>query len=129
MIKWKLPIRKRMKVNLYLAVAALGIAFFVPFLVNNLFVYPRPTTDSPGQWLERSGAINTVFSLLVISLMDECLATIRARISSPRLKKFKLYKSYEKWAIWIRNSAFLISLMGIIVWGYGSLIYVYFGGA
>lgn len=122
-IGFKLTMRKRLKVNLWLAVAGLGIAILAPLLANNFLVYWKPLLESQGDWLERSGAITTVFSLLVITLMDECLGNINIKDSSPRLRKFALYQNLRAWAHCLKNIAFISSILGTMIWGYGSLIY------
>jgi hypothetical protein len=121
----KLMERKRLKVNIRNAIIALGVAILAPLLANSFFGSLKPSSDSPGDWLERSGAITTIFSLLVMSLMDECLGRIRAKIKSPRLQKFPLYKNFESWANILKGTAFVVSLIGTVIWGYGSVIRAY----
>ncbi|MFL8988637.1 hypothetical protein Q8X48_12940 [Pseudomonas sp. QLc11A] len=124
----KLTGRKRIQVNIWLAITALGMATLAPLLANNFFVALKPWSESPGDWLERSGAITTIFSLLVISLMDECLGKIRIKSNPPRVQKFQLYKNFESWASFLKGTAFVISLIGTVIWGYGSVIMAYVNG-
>jgi hypothetical protein len=111
--------RTRIKINLWMSTAALAIAFFAPLLANYLFEMWKPSTDSSGVWLERSGSITTVFSLLVIGLMDECIGTIRTKSEFNNLKKI---------AHVLRGFAFAFSIYGTLIWGYGTLVMAYVNG-
>lgn len=111
---WFFTTRTRLEINLFSAIFVLVVACSVPFLANECFLSWKPCGESRGQWLERSAAIVSVFSLLVITLMDECLELIRqSRLSSYHVNLARI----------VKGLSFLIAIAGTIIWGYGSLIF------
>lgn len=111
---WFFTTRTRLEINLFSAIFILVVACSAPFVVNEYFSRWKPQADSPGQWLERSAAIVSVLSLLVITLMDECLELIR---------QFRLSSYHVNLARIVKGLSFLIAIAGTIVWGYGSVIF------
>jgi hypothetical protein len=113
----------RAKINIVLSVIALVIAVAAPLLANSFFGIWRPETDTTGVWLERSGAITTIFSLLAVSLMDEGLSAIHKPGAMIDLHKVGALAAFEEWADWIKGFALILTIAGAIIWGYGSVIF------
>jgi len=110
------------KTNRALAVIALVIAVLAPITANTFFSVWRPDGESAGQWLERSGAVMTVFSLLAISLMEEGMSRLHKVGNLADLETLPMYQSFERSTYWIKGIALALTVIGTVVWGYGSVI-------
>ncbi len=110
------------KTNRVLVVIALAIAVVAPISANTFFSVWRPDGEGAGQWLERSGAIMTVFSLLAVSLMEEGMSRLHKVGNLADLETLPMYQSFEKNAYWVKGIALLLTVIGTVIWGYGSVI-------
>lgn len=109
------------RINRALAVIALFVAVIAPLTVNTLFSMWKPEGEGAGQWLERSGAIMTIFSLLAISLMEEGMSRLHKEGSLADLETLPTYQKFEVCAYWIKGLALVLTVIGTFIWGYGSV--------
>lgn len=108
---------------LYLCIAILlliiGIA--APF-VRDLFLSLKPEGDTPAQWLERTGAVTTIFGLLAINLIDEGIERLVPSRKLADTGGVATFAVFETVFTWITRFAFLLTIAGTLVWGYGTVI-------
>lgn len=107
--------------SLFICLLLLGIACIAPFSTSFFLAY-KPITDSPSQWFERAGAVTTIFSLLAIYLLDDTLNRLVDPRKTAGLENIKIYNALEVPAGVLKTIAFLATLSGTAVWGYGTVI-------
>lgn len=64
----------------------------------------------------------TVFSLLAVSLMEEGMSRLHKVGNLADLETLPMYQSFEKNAYWVKGIALLLTVIGTVIWGYGSVI-------
>jgi len=64
----------------------------------------------------------TVFSLLAISLMEEGMSRLHKVGNLADLETLPMYQSFERSTYWIKGIALALTVIGTVVWGYGSVI-------
>ncbi|MBA4287441.1 MAG: hypothetical protein C0439_00430 [Pseudomonas sp.] len=106
---------------LIFAIVLLGIGIAAPF-VRDYLLWLKPINDSPAQWLERTGAITTIFGLLAINLIDEGIERMVPSKKLPNLGDVQVYDAFESSFSWIKRFAFVLTIVGTLIWGYGTVI-------
>lgn len=72
----------------------------------------KPVTDQPGQWFSRSGALITVLAIFAEQVVSRMLSRMHNGIQ-PKVR----------WLIVPRAFAFVLIIVGTVVWGYGDLLF------
>lgn len=109
--------------GLYVGLA--GVLVLIAFLapsVNGWFLWLKPITDTPAQWFERSGAITTIFGLLAINLVDSGVERLVPSRKLADSSNAHLYSVFEYSFTVIKGLAFLATIVGTFIWGYGTVI-------
>jgi hypothetical protein len=86
------------------------------------FLDLKPATDSSATWFERTGAVTTIFSLLAINLMDDSMNRLVDPRKNAGLESISLYMKLERPVAFLKAFAFILSLVGTAIWGYGTVI-------
>jgi uncharacterized membrane protein YuzA (DUF378 family) len=113
--------RKRTQVYLGVCITLLVIAVAAP-LATGVFDLFRPESETIGEWFGRSGAITTVFSLLVVSTLNEGLRNLWIPGQLADLEKIAVHEQYKPRFNWCENIALVLTIIGTIIWGYGDLL-------
>ena len=96
--------------------------FFLLLLVLSLncFEALRPEQETFGSWLERSGALLGICSLLVefrLKNIDNILHSIALTFTGDAYKKLMNYYVYKNW---LHNIVLFYAVVGTAIWSYGS---------
>lgn len=110
-------------VNRALCGAWLMLAVAVASPIAAALGFMRPEGEGLSAWLQRSGAITTVLSLLAL----ETLAFANSRIIPPKggygdVHKLALAPIYEPEIEALRVAAIIFTILGTLLWGYGDLL-------
>jgi len=107
--------------RLVICLALVAIACLAPFSTD-MFLGYKPIPDSIGQWFERTGAITTIFSLLAIYLLDDTMNSLVDPRKTAELANIKIYNVLEWPAGLLKAFAFMATVIGTAIWGYGTVI-------
>jgi len=112
------------RIRLYFGICLtlLIIAAIAPLASVWWFDVFKPADESLGDWFSRSGAITTIFSLLVTSVSSEALRGLVIPGTMPDLDKIGLYNEFEPRFSWCEKLALVMTILGTFVWGYGSMM-------
>lgn len=113
--------RKRTQFYLLVCISLLVIAVAAPALTIAVESF-RPIGQTLGQWFARSGAITTVFSLLVVSTSSEGLRALWIPGQMADLDKITIHQQYEPHFSVCEKIALITTIGGTIIWGYGDLL-------
>ncbi|EGH45165.1 hypothetical protein [Pseudomonas syringae] len=97
------------------------IAFLAP-MYSDWFLWLKPVTDTSQQWFERSGAITTIFGLLAINLVDSGVERLVPSRKLADVSNVHLYTGFEYSFMVMKALAFLTTIAGTFIWGYGTVI-------
>ncbi|MGN2436658.1 hypothetical protein [Pseudomonas syringae] len=108
--------------NVIGAITLLVIAFFAPFFALASFEVLTPGEDSLEQWFERSGAVMTIYSAIAAAVSKASIDLISQSKDIGVKAAVTLTAKYGKVVLGIETLSLLITLLGTLVWGYGSFI-------
>jgi len=115
--KYESALKKEFWVCVALCLMALGI-----FSTLNFVPFMRPSFETSGSWLERSGALIGVMAMLIefrsrgiSNLLDNAVPQLPASL----FKKINRYASHESL---IHKTVLLLAASGAVIWSYGSPI-------
>lgn len=121
------------KKNAPMPVIFIGLAAFLIFVAAlapnyyDSFLSLKPDGDSPSQWFERSGAITTIFGLLAINLLESGVQRLLPAGKVADLANVHMFSMFEFSFKILKVIAFLLTLVGTLIWGYGTVLIKYFG--
>lgn len=72
----------------------------------------NPVPSEPGPWFARSGALVTVLAIFAEQTVSKMLARMHNGI-----------QLHVRWLVYPRRCAFVLIILGTIVWGYGDLLF------
>jgi hypothetical protein len=128
--KRSLPLFKKNQpmpvVYIGLAVVLIVIAALAPNYYEK-FLWLKPDSDSLAQWFERSGAITTIFGLLAINLLEEGVQRLLPAGKVADLANVHTFSMFEFSFKVLKVVAFLLTLAGTLIWGYGTVLKTHFG--
>lgn len=108
--------------NVIGAVLLLVIAILAPIFARAVFYLWTPGTDTLAQWLERSGAIMTIYSAIAAAVSRFSMDLISQSEEITAREASTLTKKYTKIVQAIEGVSLLVTLLGTLVWGYGSFV-------
>jgi len=114
---------RRIKIYFGVCIVLLAIAAVAPLAAGTLFLSMKPEADSLAEWIERSGAITTVFSLLVVSVSSEGLKGLWIPGQMADLDKIEILNKFKPRFAWCENIALVLTIIGTVIWGYGSALF------
>ena len=82
-----------------------------------------PSFESVEVWFQRSGALTTVFALLTTLLRDMGMRTLHKPGHWGDALKLEVLSEVEARFEWIFWTAFTLTIIGTVVWGYGDTLY------
>jgi hypothetical protein len=110
-----------LKNEFYVCVALLLFTFFI-FYFLNFVTFMRPSFESAGSWLERSGALVGVMAMFIefrSRLISNLLDNAVTQLPPSLFQKINRYASHEsiihKWVLFL-------GISGAVIWSYGSPI-------
>ncbi|VVQ01464.1 hypothetical protein PS938_02520 [Pseudomonas fluorescens] len=83
----------------------------------------KPSFETPEVWFQRSGALMTVFALLAALLKDMGTQTLHKPGYFGDALKLEVLAELEQRFEWVFWFAFLFTVLGTLVWGYGDTYY------
>ncbi|OAS92986.1 hypothetical protein A6I77_24525 [Achromobacter xylosoxidans] len=99
----------------------LAVAVITP--IAAAFSFWMPESQTTAQWLQRSGAITTVMSLLAIETLAFGISgLLPARGGFGDLYKMQAAAKHVPNVDALRALAIFITILGTLLWGYGDLI-------
>lgn len=116
--------RKRTWFYFFIVVVLLVIAVMAPLTANIWFGYYKPSTDSSGQWFQRSGAITTVFALLALAVQTAGSKKLWVPGFFIGAEKKLILESFSSKFTFCENTSFLLTVIGTMIWGYGDVFLV-----
>ncbi|MCY1558520.1 hypothetical protein D9M68_954610 [compost metagenome] len=114
--------RVRMRVYFGVCVVLLLIAAIAPIASVWWFDGLKPEGDTIGDWFSRSGAITTIFSLLVVSTTSEGLRGLWIPGQLADLPKIAVFEEFKPRFGWCDKVAMVLTIIGTFIWGYGSMM-------
>lgn len=111
--------------NLFVGGAWLFIAIAVVAPILSLFDL-RPSYESAEVWFQRSGALTTIFALLTNQIKDVGSQALHVPGTLGDDVKLKVLAEFERHFQIIFAVAFVLTVVGTLVWGYGDTAYKYF---
>ena len=108
--------------NIVGALLILVVAMLAPFFSVAIFDVWKPGVDTLGQWFERSGAIITIYSAIAAAISKVSLDLISQSKEISAREASALTRKYTKTVHGIESVSLLVTLVGALIWGYGSFI-------
>ena len=104
--------------------ALIAIAFASPVVAA--FVQWMPTGETRGSWLQRSGAVTTLFSFIAGAMAVFTSGQLYTPGFFGDARKLNILKEFRYHFRIVETLIFLLSLVGTVIWGYGDLILRWF---
>lgn len=100
-------------------VALLSVAIAMPFVA---FFDIRPSFEALEVWVQRSGAITSIYALLSTTVADMGLRKLHKPGEAGDLYKLEVLKEVSFKFEVVRWTALFITVIGTLVWGYGDTV-------
>lgn len=100
-------------------VALLSVAIAMPFVA---FFDIRPSFEALEVWVQRSGAITSIYALLSTTVADMGLRKLHRPGEAGDLYKLEVLKEVSFKFEVVRWTALFVTVIGTLVWGYGDTV-------
>ena len=115
--------RKTSNMYVFGAWTMIALAIAAPFLAC---IDYRPSFESAEVWIQRSGALTTILALLTNQLKDMGSRTLHVPGTWGDAVKLEVLAEFERSFDRIFWVAFILTIIGTLIWGYGDTAYKYF---